>query len=114
LVGHYEALKIASDRMLDAARAGRWDEVGRIELLTKSLLDQLRKHSAGVMLSAEETESKTRVMLDIVRTDAEIRRLAQPWLARLESTLSADALYRPRHAGPMGTMPGRAPGDTQD
>lgn len=83
LLGYYEAIEQASQDMLEAARTGDWDTVVRLEGACAVLIAQL-KHAASVKpLPAEEIALKGRIMQRILRNDAEIRNLAEPWINEL-------------------------------
>ena len=83
LLGYYEAIEQASQDMLEAARTGDWDTVVRLEGACAVLIAQL-KHAAGAKpLPAEEIALKGRIMQRILRNDAEIRNLAEPWINEL-------------------------------
>lgn len=83
LLGYYEAIEQASQDMLEAARLGDWDTVVRLEGACAVLIAQL-KHAASVHpLPAEELALKGRIMQRILRNDAEIRNLAEPWINEL-------------------------------
>jgi flagellar protein FliT len=98
LLSYYEAIERASADMLAAARAGRWDEVVKLEGACVLLISQL-KHAAqepdgpegqaqpGAQ-SQEAARIKSRIMQRILVNDAEIRHLAEPWLQDLEDTMS--------------------------
>lgn len=96
LLNYYEAIERASTDMLEAARAGHWDEVVKLEGACGLLISQL-KHAAQVPAdgaaaepaSARQTaQIKSRIMQRILVNDAEIRHLAEPWLQDLEDTLA--------------------------
>jgi flagellar protein FliT len=99
LLSYYEAIERASADMLSAARAGNWDEVVRLEGACVLLISQL-KHaaqepegagSAAAQANTEAQEAarvKSRIMQRILVNDAEIRHLAEPWLADLDDTLA--------------------------
>jgi|LakMenEpi03Aug12_release.lakeMendotaPanAssembly.Ray.scaffolds.fasta_scaffold12211_10 flagellar protein FliT len=102
LLSYYEAIERASADMLAAARAGRWDEVVKLEGACVLLISQL-KHAvlapdeAGTGAAAapaarshsnEAARLKSRIMQRILVNDAEIRHLAEPWLQDLEDTLA--------------------------
>ncbi len=96
LLNYYEAIERASADMLSAARAGRWDEVVKLEGACVLLISQL-KHAAQEPekdLAADQAQAqeaariKSRIMQRILVNDAEIRHLAEPWLQDLEDTLS--------------------------
>jgi flagellar protein FliT len=101
LLNYYEAIERASAEMLNAARAGRWDEVVKLEGACVLLISQL-KHAATEPQDAAPTAAdepvgaaareaarvKSRIMQRILVNDAEIRHLAEPWLQELDDTLA--------------------------
>jgi flagellar protein FliT len=98
LLSYYEAIERASADMLAAARAGRWDEVVKLEGACVLLISQL-KHAAQepeaadgqgqpAAQSQEAARIKSRIMQRILVNDAEIRHLAEPWLQDLEDTMA--------------------------
>jgi len=95
LLNYYEAIERASADMLEAARAGHWDEVVKLEGACVLLISQL-KHDARAPGGADASDpaadeamrTKSRIMQRILVNDAEIRHLAEPWLQDLEDTLA--------------------------
>ncbi|HJV61218.1 MAG TPA: flagellar protein FliT [Albitalea sp.] len=88
LLNYYEAIEKASQDMLEAARAGNWDHVVKLEGACALLISQL-KHAASTQgLGPEEAQLKTRIMQRILINDAEIRQLAEPWLEDLDNMLA--------------------------
>ncbi|QCB46819.1 flagellar protein FliT [Hydrogenophaga sp. PAMC20947] len=83
LLDYYKAIENASQKMLDAARTKNWDQVVHMEGTCTLLIAQLRSKARSKALDAEERKEKTRIMQRILRTDAEIRNLAEPWLSDL-------------------------------
>ena len=92
LLNYYEAIERASADMLDAARAGNWDYVIKLEGACVLLISQLKNAARERALSAEESQLKSRIMQRILVNDAEIRHLAEPWLEDLDEMLAG----RPR------------------
>ena len=97
LLNYYEAIERASADMLEAARAGHWDEVVKLEGACVLLISQL-KHAAqqagdgaadrAQAQAQEAARAKSRIMQRILVNDAEIRHLAEPWLQDLEQRLA--------------------------
>jgi len=100
LLSYYEAIESASADMLNAARAGRWDEVVKLEGACVLLISQL-KHAARepdapasdapcvpTAHLQEAARIKSRIMQRILVNDAEIRHLAEPWLHGLDDALA--------------------------
>ncbi len=76
----YKALEAASARMLEAAQVDDWDRVVELEGVCAVLIERLREQAERAPLSPEERAEKHRIMLAILRHDAQIRALAEPWL----------------------------------
>ncbi len=87
LLDYYKAIDNASQKMLAAAQSENWDEVVHLEGACAVLIAQLRHKSRTDHLAPEERKEKTRIMQRILRTDAEIRCLAEPWLNDLEQLM---------------------------
>ena len=89
---YYEAIEKASAEMLDAARAGDWNQVVKLEGACALLISQLKNAAGKQPLGAEEAQLKSRIMQRILVNDAEIRHLAEPWLEQLDDILAARPL----------------------
>jgi flagellar protein FliT len=87
LLTYYEAIERASADMLEAARAGNWDHVVKLEGACVLLISQLKNAARGGSLSTEENQLKSRIMKRVLVNDAEIRHLAEPWLEDLDRML---------------------------
>ena len=84
LLDYYKAIETASRQMLEAARMEDWDAVVRCEGACAVLIEQLRFKAGSLELPRADRIEKTRVMQRILRNDAEIRLLAEPWIADLD------------------------------
>ena len=91
LIDYYKAIEGASRQMLEAAQIENWDDVVRLEGVCAVLIEQLRAESKRQDLPKESKAEKQRIMLSILRHDAEIRQLAEPWLADLDHMLGGMA-----------------------
>lgn len=89
LLDYYKAIEDASVRMLDAARREDWDEVVRCEGACAVLIEQLRFKGRSEKLERTERAEKARIMQRILRNDAEIRVLAEPWLSDVAELFDA-------------------------
>ena len=88
LLNYYEAIEQASHAMLEAARAGNWDEVVKLEGACAVLISQLKNAAAQQPIGSEAAQLKSRIMRNILVNDAEIRHLAEPWLEDLDNLIS--------------------------
>lgn len=87
LIDYYKAIEGASRQMLEAAQMEDWDQVVRLEGACAVLIEQLRAKSRQQDLQPQEKAEKQRIMLRILRHDAEIRNLAEPWLVDIDHML---------------------------
>ena len=88
LLNYYEAIERASHDMLEAARAGNWDHVVKLEGACALLIAQLKHSASEQSLGSDEAQLKSRIMQRILVNDAEIRQLAEPWLSDLDEILA--------------------------
>ena len=84
LIDYYKAIENSSLKMLEAAQSKKWDEVVRYEGACAVLIEQLRYKSQEQELLPEHRKEKTIIMQRILRNDAQIRCLAEPWLTQVE------------------------------
>ena len=87
LLDYYRAIEEVSRQMLEAARGEDWDAVVRCEGVCAVLIEQLRFKARTEELPREARAEKLRVMQRILRHDAEIRTLAEPWLSQFDQLL---------------------------
>ena len=84
LIDYYRAIEVASSQMLDAAKSDDWDGVVRLEGACAVLIERLRYASTTQELPKENRAEKSGIMLRILANDAQIRYLAEPWMAHFE------------------------------
>jgi flagellar protein FliT len=84
LIDDYKAIEDTSARMLDAARAADWALVAGFEGRCSAQIRALRQDARGESLNAAQRQEKTRILQRILRIDAQIRYLTEPWRARYE------------------------------
>ena len=84
LIDYYKAIEDSSSKMLEAAQAKDWDGVVRYEGTCAVLIEELRFKAQEHDLLPEHRKEKTVIMQRILRNDAQIRTLAEPWLAQFE------------------------------
>ncbi len=91
LLTYYEAIERASADMLNAARAGDWEQVVKIEGACVLLISQLKQAAKQDSLSTSAAQQKAKLMHRILINDAEVRNLAEPWLDQLGHMLTGEA-----------------------
>lgn len=84
LIDYYKAIEDGSRKMLEAAQADNWDEVVRFEGACAVLIEQLRERARTVELDPQLRSEKTKIMQRILRIDAQMRVLAEPWLEQVD------------------------------
>lgn len=87
LIDYYKAIEDSSSKMLEAARIKDLESVMRYEGVCAVLIEQLRHRSREEELRPDERSEKARIMQRILRNDAEIRHLTEPWLNHLEEIM---------------------------
>ncbi len=92
LIDYYKAIEDSSRRMLEAAQASDWDGVVRYEGACAVLIEELRFKSQEHDLLPEHRKEKTVIMQRILRNDAQIRCLAEPWMAQFEHMFEGQPL----------------------
>lgn len=90
-LSYYEAVAAASGRMLRAARDSDWDALIEHEKDCAGLVAALRAADAERRLPGEALARKASILRQVLAEDAEIRRLTQPWLRRVEELLRTSA-----------------------
>ena len=94
LFAYYEAIEGASVQMLEAAQSEDWAEVVRYEGACAVLVEQLHQRARSESLSPVQRRKKARIMQRILHIDAQIRLLAEPWLATVGEYLQPQSTYR--------------------
>jgi flagellar protein FliT len=89
LLDHYEAIAVASQRMVVAARESDWDEVARQEERCRVLIAALKAAARETPLRPAENRRRLDLLRKILADDAEIRGRADPWLKQLERLISS-------------------------
>ena len=84
LIDYYKAIEDSSLKMLSAAKSEDWDRVVEFEGTCAILIEQLRLKARTEELLPAQRSEKTRIMQRILQNDAQIRYLAEPWLAHCE------------------------------
>lgn len=110
LLPRYEAIAVSSASMLDAARAGAWEDLVRAEQACAAQIHELQALEAQAQLRADATANRERIHIlqRILAHDAEIRTLTQSWLRGLEQLLCStgiDRMVRSTYGNPHSALP---------
>lgn len=95
LIDFYRAIEDSSVKMLEAAKLKDWDGVVRYEGACAVLIEQLRFEAREKELLPEHRKEKVRIMQRILRNDAQIRCLAEPWLDQFDALMSGRSQSAP-------------------
>lgn len=82
LLERYERLELASRQMLNSAQAQDWQEVRRLEQKCEDEISWIRENAAAMACPPQEKSIRHRILLTILRHDAMVRSLADPWMER--------------------------------
>jgi flagellar protein FliT len=100
LLDRYESIAVTSRAMVDAAHRQDWAEVRELEKDCLKQVNQLKAAARVHSLSRSDQSTRMRLLRSILADDAEIRRLAEPWLAELEHLLLPQPRAAARRAKP--------------
>ncbi len=89
IIESYEAVLTLTRRMLDAARASRWDELIATEDERARLIDEISKIDLGGTVAPPQRDNKRELISTIMQQDAEIRILTQDWMHELRVVISS-------------------------
>lgn len=93
LIDYYKAIEDSSLKMLNAAKVEDWEQVVRFEGACAVLIEQLRARAQSEELLPAQRSEKTRIMQRILQNDAQIRYLAEPWLAHCEQSFEGQPQF---------------------
>lgn len=94
VIAYYESIALHSKRMVEAARRSDWDQVVAIERDCAVLIGRLRAGADANALPERERRRKIELIRSILADDAEVRNLAQPWLADVGRFLKTTQVQR--------------------
>lgn len=87
-IAAYERIQRITGRMVEAARRADWDRLVALEGVCRSEVDRLVAiDGRGPQLSHELQTRKADIIRGVLADDAEIRRITEPCLARLEELI---------------------------
>lgn len=86
-IAQYESLSGMLTTMIRAAEQGDWEQVAGMESSFKPIIDQIRSTTAEERLSDDERRQKIQVIKQILRDDARLRELANPWMTKLQDAI---------------------------
>ena len=88
LLDGYEAIAVATRRMLDAARAGDWHAFDARSRECNTWMERVeRLGAAHALLDAEGRRRRMELLSGVLRDDAALRDLLQPWLGQVDRCL---------------------------
>ena len=93
IMHHYETIGELSAAMLAAARNSDWDGLAEAQQRCASAVDWLRV-SGSPALNAQQRQRKHEIILRVLAEDAEVRSLAEPWMAELDQLLHGFKMNR--------------------
>lgn len=95
---HYQTLEQFSQRMHQAALLSDWGTVAELEQVcraTSQNLQALSPQQVAGTLTPTQRATRQRLLLSILRHDAQVRALAEPWLADVGEMLDPAHPWKP-------------------
>ena len=89
----FESISSLTGEMKEAARAGEWDRLTRLEQCCVTVVTRLRT-APGVRLPADMQRRKVELIHKILADDAEIRAFAEPWMNQVQALLGNAGMAR--------------------
>jgi|SRR5690606_2150810 len=86
-----------AEKMLAATQAEDWELLARLEATCSSHIERLRVMNTPP-LSREELRQKVAYIERILEIDRQIRRLIEPWMARLSDLMQSSGTRRKLHS----------------
>jgi flagellar protein FliT len=83
----YEALLAFSAEMVQAARDQDWERLVALERQCRRLVDRLKAADGLELPGGAARARKAEIIRKVLAYDAEIRKITEPWIARLQSLL---------------------------
>jgi len=85
----YGSISDKTGEMLDAAQHSDWDRLIALEQDCRALIECLKDTDAGPAVGAHFVQRKLAHIRKALADDAEIRKLTEPWMARLEAYIGS-------------------------
>jgi flagellar protein FliT len=83
ILAAYEAIARIAGQMLNAARAGDWEQLVRFGADYRAQTERLRQLEDGAPRDIAHERRKAELIRGALEDDARVRRLVEPWLANL-------------------------------
>lgn len=88
VIATYESILDITGQMLVAAQNSQWDQLICLEQECKSLTKKLVANKLDKKLSNELQKKKIDIIHQVLRHDAQIREITEPWMLRLQNILN--------------------------
>lgn len=83
----YEEMRLLSSRMVEAARAGDWEDLIGLERDVTRLRNTLMADLENTNATVADQARKRKLIQRILEDDAEVRRHTEPWMERMRMYL---------------------------
>lgn len=94
IINIYEEILATTNKMLNAAQKGEWDNLIDLEKQCRELTSQLIESEKGFTLSWELQQKKIRIIHQVLDDDAQIRLITEPRMAKLQEMISTNTCKR--------------------
>lgn len=87
LLEAYREIERIAERMLQAGRDDRWQDVRQHECSIRTVADHIKRTIGQPRLGAEMRRERVRILRRLLSIDADLRRIADPAVGRLDAML---------------------------
>lgn len=90
VIANYETLSALFGEMLEAATAGEWEQLIKMEQQCNQWVATMRSLDAETTLAEADRQRKNQLINKILADDAEIRSHVQAWMSQLELSIQSN------------------------
>ena len=90
----YEAILATTNKMLTAAQKSEWEQLVLLEKECRALAQKLVQEDTQPVLSPEQQQKKVQMIRQILSEDAEIRKITEPWMSKLQEMIGSTGRTR--------------------
>lgn len=94
MITAYENVAGISGKMLDAARAGDWEQLKVLEAACAQQVGMLKNTPEKMKLSEQQRQNKVRLLHIILQNDRHIREITDPWMSKLHTLMQSNSTER--------------------
>jgi len=100
LLGYYESVGRLSRTMVAAAQSEDWESLAAVERICGLLIERIEAFGdPETQLEPHERRRRLAILREVIRDDAQIRRITEPSLSRFDARMPRGKPQASSHAG---------------